>query len=81
MENNNGGERASCGYPIRVNLMIIAFLIAALNGGIMYLAYVAITGSGAGNNQFIIGALIGLLPTGITGLVGLGMTLLNEKRD
>ena len=81
MENNNGGGRASCGYPIRMNLMIIAVLIAALNGGIICLAYTAITGPGAGSNQFIIGALIGLLPTGITGLVGLGMTLLNEKRD
>ena len=78
MENNNGGGRASCG--IRVNLIIIAVLIAALNGGIIYLAYTAITGPSAGSNQVIIGALIGLLPTGITGLVGLGMTLLNEKR-
>ena len=81
MENSNGGGRVSRGYPIRGNLMIIAFLIAALNGGIVYLAYAAITGSVAGSNQFIIGALIGLLPTGITGLVGLGTTLLNEKRD
>ena len=32
-----------------------------------------------GDQQFIIGALIGLLPTGITGLVGLGTTLLNER--
>ena len=77
-----GVSRPSGGFPIRWNLIIIAFFIALLNGGIMYLTYVAInaTSNGeAGNNQFIIGALIGLLPTGITGLVGLGTTLLNER--
>ena len=59
--------------PLRLNLLIIALLIAALNGGIIYLCYVAITGDEV--SHFVIGALIGLLPTGITGLVGIGTTL------
>ena len=65
--------------PIRLNLIVIAALIALLNAGIMYLAYVAITQEDV--SEFIVGALIGLLPVGITGLVGLGTTLLNENRD
>ena len=75
--NNAGDTKARRGYPVRWNLLIIAFLIALLNGGIIGLTFVAI--SKGGSNQFITGALIGLLPTGITGLVGLGMTLLSEK--
>ena len=71
-----GGPR---GYPIRWNLLIVAFLIALLNGGIIALTFVAMTQQNG--NLFIIGALIGLLPTGITGLVGLGTTLLNERRQ
>ena len=67
-------------FPIRWNLLIIALLIAALNGGIIFLTYTAITQSGEADNQFVTGALIGLLPVGITGLVGLGTTLLNERR-
>ena len=81
MENNNGAGGASRGYPVRWSLMIIAFLISALSAGIIFLTYTAITESSAGGNQFVIGALIGLLPTGIAGLVALGTTLLNERRD
>ena len=82
----NSGEssrnrRESSGYPLRWNLLIVAALIAVLNGGIIWLTYTALTQSVGGNNQFVIGALIGLLPTGITGLVGLGTTLLNERRN
>ena len=73
------GSSSSRFSPIRLNLLIIAALIAALNVGIIVLTYIAITAENAKDNQFIIGALIGLLPTGITGLVGLGTTLLNEK--
>ena len=64
-----------------MNLIIVAVLIAILNAGIMGLTYVAITQDGNNDNQFIVGveALIGLLPTGITGLVGLGTTLLNGR--
>ena len=65
--------------PVRLNLLIIALLIAALNGGVMFLCYKAITGEDV--SEFVVGALIGLLPTGITGLVGLGTTLLNENRE
>ena len=65
--------------PVRLNLLIIALMITALNLGIMFLCYKAITGKDV--SEFVIGALIGLLPTGITGLVGLGTTLLNENRE
>ena len=65
--------------PLRLNLLCIAGLIAVLNVGIMCLCYMAITGEEV--SEFVIGALIGLLPTGITGLVGLGTTLLNENRE
>ena len=80
-DGGSGSKRISGGYPIRLNLLIVAFLIAALNGGIIFLTYIAITNSSGSDNQFVIGALIGLLPTGITGLVGLGTTLLNESRN
>ena len=63
--------------PIRANLLIIAILIAVLNGGIIYLACVAITSDGV--SEFIAGALVGLLPVGITALAGLGTTLLNDR--
>ena len=66
------------GYPLRWNLLFIAALIAGLNIGLIYLTYTAITRGG--DNQFITGALIGLLPTGIAGLVGISTTLLNESR-
>ena len=72
---NEGGS--GCGYPIRWNLIVIAALIAALSGSITFLTYTAIQTKGD-NNQFIVGALIGLLPTGIAALAGLGTTLMNE---
>ena len=75
-ENQTPGKRRRL-TPIRVNLLIIAFLIAVLNGGIMYLAYKAITSPGV--SDFVAGALVGLLPVGITALAGLGTTLLNDK--
>ena len=73
----NGANQTRWIDRLRLNLIIIAILIAALNGGIIFLAYQAITQEDG--NLFVIGALIGLLPTGITGLVGLGTTLLNDK--
>ena len=80
MEDGGGDRIVARGYPVRMNLIIVAVLIAILNAGIIGLTYVAISQAKDGNdNQFIIGALIGPLPTGITGLVGLGTTLLNEK--
>ena len=75
-ENPRSGNR-SWVTPIRANLLIIALLIAILNGGIIYLACVAITSEGV--SDFVAGALIGLLPVGITALAGLGTTLLNDK--
>ena len=69
--------RETRSLPLRWNLIIISALIAAINGGIIFLTAKAMTQDDG--NQFIIGALIGLLPTGIIGLVGLGTTLLNDK--
>ena len=63
--------------PVRVNLLLIAVLIAALNGGLMYLAFVAITSKEV--SEFVAGALVGLLPVGITALAGLGTTLLTDN--
>ena len=63
--------------PVRVNLLVIAILIALLNGGIGYLVYLAITSKEI--SDFVAGALVGLLPVGITALSGLGTTLMNDK--
>ena len=63
---------------VRVNILVIAILIAAVCGGILVTIVVTVK-SGGENNQFIIGALIGLLGSGITGLAGLGTTLLSES--
>ena len=57
---------------------MIAFLIAAVCGGILVTIVMTVK-SGGENNQFIVGALIGLLGSGITGLAGLGTTLLTEN--
>ena len=63
--------------PIRINILVIAFLIAAVCFGILVTIVMTVRAGGEGN-QFIIGALIGLLGSGITGLAGLGTTLLTE---
>ena len=70
-----GGSRD---IPVRWNLLVVAFFIAALSGALMFLTYVAMTQNNE-DNQFIVGALIGLLPTGIAGLVTLGSQLLGES--
>ena len=63
---------------VRINILVIAFLIAAVCGGILVTIVMTVK-SGGENNQFIVGALIGLLGSGITGLAGLGTTLLTEN--
>ena len=63
--------------PVRVNLLVITILIALLNSGIIYLAYIAITSDGV--SEFVAGVLVGSLPVGITALAGLGTTLLTDK--
>ena len=63
--------------PVRVNLLVIALLIAILNGGIIYLVYLAITSKET--SEFVAGVLVGLLPVGITALSSLGTTLMNDK--
>ena len=63
--------------PVRVNLLVIALLITILNGGIIYLVYLAITSKET--SEFVTGVLVGLLPVGITALSSLGTTLMNDK--
>ena len=63
--------------PVRVNLLVIALLIGILNGGIIYLVYLAITSKEI--SDFVAGALVGLLPVGITALASLGTTLMNDR--
>ena len=63
--------------PVRVNLLVISVLIAILNGGVIYLVYLAITSKEI--SDFVAGALVGLLPVGITALASLGTTLMNDK--
>ena len=69
--------RRSWATPVRANLLVIVILIAALNGGIIYLVWWAITSDDV--SDFVAGALVGLLPVGITALAGLGTTLMNDK--
>lgn len=70
-------EKRSWLTPVRVNLLVIALLIAILNGGIVYLVYLAMTSKEI--SEFVTGALVGLLPVGITALSSLGTTLMNDK--
>ena len=70
-------RRRSRFTPVRVNLLVIALLIALLNGGIVCLVYLAITSKEI--SEFVTGALVGLLPVGITALSSLGTTLMNDK--
>lgn len=63
--------------PIRVNLLIIAGLIAAICIALIFVLIKAL--DSPDNNSFIIGAIIGLIGGGITGLASLGTTLLNDK--
>lgn len=69
--------------PFRLNLIIIATLIAGICGGILFVILKALTmeTSEASTSAFIIGALIGLLGSGITGLASLGTTLLNDTKS
>ena len=63
--------------PIRVNLLIIAGLIVSICFGLIYVLIKALESSD--NNSFVIGAILGLIGGGITGLASLGTTLLNDK--
>ncbi|MCY3542492.1 MAG: hypothetical protein OXH22_00385 [Chloroflexi bacterium] len=68
--------------PIRVNLLIIAGLIAIICFGLIYVLIQALnssSGNDESSNSFIMGAVIGLIGGGITGLTSLETTLLNDK--
>ncbi len=68
----------------RPNILIIAFFIFGVCIGIVCLIAIAISNASSGGNgdssttAFVIGALIGLLGAGLTGLAGLGTTLVTE---
>ena len=70
---------------IRPNILIIAGLIFLVCMGIVALIGIAILNATTGKagdsstTAFVIGALIGLLGAGLTGLAGLGTTLVTEK--
>ena len=70
------GKRSNI-YPARVSLLAIAVLIALICFGIIALLWITIDGKSSviADYGFIIGALIGVLAAGITGLVGLGTSL------
>ena len=74
---NNSQERLLKFLPVRINILVIAFLIALVCVGILILICIAMPK--ASENQFVIGALIGLLSSGLTGLAGLGTTLISDK--
>ena len=61
---------------VRVNILVIATWIFMVCIGICFLIGKAI--GATGDQQFVVGALIGLLGSGITGLAGLGTTLVTE---
>ncbi len=69
--------------PFRLNWIIIATLIGGICGGIIFIILMALTieASDASMSAFIIGALIGLLGSRITGLASLGSTLLNGTKS
>ncbi len=69
--------------PFRANILLIAGCIFALGLAISALIFKAIMSDGgsANDNQFVIGALIGLLGSAITGLAGLGTTLVSDKPE
>ena len=69
--------------PFRLNLIIIAGFIAGISGGIIFLISKAMMSinDDSSTGAFIIGALIGLLGSGITGLTSLGTTLLNDSKS
>ena len=64
----------------RINIVLIALFVFVIGLGIMILLYSALHPEAGKEttNQFVLGALIGLLGSAITGLVGLGTTLLSE---
>ena len=61
---------------IRPNILIVAFFIFGVCGGLVGLIVYALWKES--QSQFVIGALVGLLGSGLTGLAGLGTTLMNE---
>ena len=68
---------------VRINILVIAAFIALICVGILILIGALLLG---GNEkvekaEFIVGALVGLLSSGITGLAGLGTTLINETTN
>ena len=79
-------------FPLRLNILLIAGAITFIGWQIVELIKFTMTPQiiegaekaalpGGGNSDFIIGALIGLLGSPLTGLASLGTTLVNEGRS
>ena len=62
---------------LRLNILIIALFVFFLGAGILGTLLVTIMKGGSGND-FVIGALIGLLGTGLTALTSLGNNILEK---
>ena len=67
--------------PVRANILLIASFLFVVSVAIVFLIGGALMKNGApsGDEKFIIGTLIGLLGSGITGLAGLGTTLVSDS--
>lgn len=71
---------------IRPNIVILAILVAAICGGILYLLSLSFEPQPEGNKNttnydFVAGALIGLLGAGISGLVAIASNLTENGND
>ena len=73
------GRKEKLFGQIRPNILFIASFIFFVCVGICVLIYAAMGMDS--DTDFVIGALIGLLSSGITGLAGLGTTLMSESQN
>ena len=65
---------------LRPNIMLIVGGVFLLCAGILFMLYYALGQEGDGND-FVIGALIGLIGTGLTALTSLGNNILEKDKD
>ena len=62
---------------VRLNILVIALFVFLTIGGIVGILIYALSQGGT-DNDFVIGALIGLLGTGIISLTSLGNNILEK---
>ena len=73
------GRKNKLFAQFRPNIIIIAFFVFLVCGGICVLIWKSLALDP--DDKFVVGALIGLLGSGITGLAGLGTTLVSENQN